>query len=291
VLTEANDRARDEERRSALARALRNDAQRAFNCSLLRERCGINEGRGLLRVAAVRHERVRDRLDLPRAGVTGYRAAKAGKPIPIHFRQRVRFAFVSSNEREHVARFRVRDRHARVRRPADGGRHTGHDFERDPLLVQEQGFLAAAVEHKRIAPFQPDDDLAFPCLFRDQKADRVLLERLGSCGPDIDPFRIGPCATQQSRVHAMIVDHDVRGFEIPQTPDRDERRIARPGTHDVNGRITHSPDIVDSLRSADLVQDPSRTGARELAREHRAQPLRIVRRTSFVPPDDALPVG
>ena len=69
-----------------------------------------------------------------------------------------------------------------------------------PLLVQEQRFLAAAVEHERVAPLQPDDDLALACLL-DEQAARSRPDRAacGAAAPDVDAFGVRPRASRSSR--------------------------------------------------------------------------------------------
>jgi hypothetical protein len=66
-----------------------------------------------------------------------------------------------------------------------------------------------------------------------EEANRVLLNRLRCGGPDVDALGIRPCASQQTGVDAMVVDHDVCGFEVALAAHADQRRIAGPGSHDV----------------------------------------------------------
>ena len=75
----------------------------------------------------------------------------------------------------------------------------GTTSKRNALFVEEQRFLAAAVEHERIAPFQPDDGLALARLLREQEADRFLLERLRRGGADIDLLGVRSRGAQQPR--------------------------------------------------------------------------------------------
>ena len=48
-------------------------------------------------------------------------------------------------------------------------RHAGDDLEGHALLVQEQRFGAAAIEHERVAPLEPRDHLALARLFGERK--------------------------------------------------------------------------------------------------------------------------
>src|SRR5262245_16967805 len=105
--------------------------------------------------------------------------------------------------------------------------------------MKEQRFLSAAVEHERIAPLQTDDGFSVPRVLGQQKATRVLLERLGRGGSDVDSFRVGPRSSQEPRVNTMVVDHHVGGFEVSLAAYADERRIAWSSTHEVDARLLH----------------------------------------------------
>ena len=73
----------------------------------------------------------------------------------------------------------------------DAGGNAGHDLERHALLVQEQRFLAAAVEHERVAPLQPRDRLALARLLGEQVADGFLRHRLRARRADVDQLGAG----------------------------------------------------------------------------------------------------
>ncbi len=124
-----------------------------------------------------------------------------------------------------------------------------------PLLVQEQRFLAAAVEHERVAPFQPDDSPSLAGFLSQQKADRILVERLRRRRSDVDQLRAGLREAQQPSVDAMVVDDDVRCLKTALPADADERRIAGAGTDDVDTRSIHScPALASRLRPDRLQQ-------------------------------------
>ena len=145
-----------------------------------------------------------------------------------------------AHEGERIAAAGVRDRDARVARHADPGGDAGHHFEADALLVQEQRFRSAAVEDERIAPFQTRDRLAFARFFGEQITDGFLLERLGRSHPDVDLLGVRRRVAQQSRMHQVVVQHDIRLRETLHSAGGDEARIARTGAnqvhdaHDVN---------------------------------------------------------
>ena len=153
---------------------------------------------------------------------------EAGEPRPVDVGRRVDLALVAADERQRVAGAGIGDRDAGVGQAPDRGRDAGDDLERDALLVQEQRFLAAAVEHERIAPLQPDDRLALARFLGQQKTDRILVERLRRRGADVDQLRVGPRQPQQPPMHAMVVDDDVGCLKAALAAHADERRIPGP---------------------------------------------------------------
>ena len=75
--------------------------------------------------------------------------------------------------------------------------------------MQEDGFLAAAVEDERVAPLEPHDDLALARLVGEQVADGVLIERLGRGGADVDALGVRRRGAARRGGHAVIVEDDV----------------------------------------------------------------------------------
>jgi hypothetical protein len=182
----------------------------------------------------VREQRADDGADLPGARVADKRAAGTGNVRPVHARRFVGLGLVPAQQHDRVARFGVRQRNARVRGSRDHHGHPGHHFERNALLVEEDGFLAAAVEDERVAPFQPHHNLAFARLVGEQVADGVLIERLGRGGADVDALGIRTGAPHRRGGHAVIVEDDIGiGHAIPAA-HRQQRRIARSRADDVN---------------------------------------------------------
>jgi hypothetical protein len=115
--------------------------------------------------------------------------------------------------------------------------------------VQEQRFLAPAVEHEGIAPLQARHGLAFARLVGDQEADRVLVERLRRGGADIDALGFGPRHPQQARVHPMVVDDDVGGPQEALPANADQGRIPGARPDEVNARRVHGPRLTSSRMS------------------------------------------
>ena len=113
----------------------------------------------VLGASAVEH-RLQDRRHLPRAGVADDRAAEVRQRHPVDLGRRLAAVLEALHEGHRLAGAGIGHRHAGVGRHRDAGRQAGHDLEGDALLVQEDRFLAAAVEEERIAPLEADDDLA-----------------------------------------------------------------------------------------------------------------------------------
>jgi hypothetical protein len=100
--------------------------------------------------------------------------------------------------------------------------------------VQEDRFLAAAVEHERIAPFQPHDNLPLACFFRHEVADGILVERLRRGRADVDALGGGSRHAQHALVDAMVVHDDISTFETLSPSYAHQCRVARPGADDVD---------------------------------------------------------
>ena len=190
---------------------------------------------GSSRFPAVRQQRAGDLGQLLRAGITDNRAVQAGEARPVHGRPRSPVVFVPADEGQRVAAARIGNRNPGVARDRDAGGNTGHHLEPQPLLVQEQRFGAAAVEDERIAPFQARDRLPLARLFREQIADRFLLERLRRGDADVDFLRVGPGVPQQARVHEMVVQHHVGRGETLEASNRDQSGIPGAGAYEVDG--------------------------------------------------------
>ena len=171
---------------------------------------------------------------LARSGVADDGAAKPREDRPVDVGRLAALVFVPAHERDGVACAGVRQRHAGKARSADGCRNARHDFERDAVLVEEERFLSAAIEDERVAPLQPRHDLAFARFLDQEVADGLLVERLRCRASHVDALRGLPRIAQQSRVDQMVVEHDVGGFEIAQSANADECRVARARADEVD---------------------------------------------------------
>ena len=208
--------------------------QRAVNRVLRRQRPVVHDGGRLVLREAVREQRLQDFRQLLRAGVADHRAAQHGQRLPVDLRRGGALVFMAADERHGVAALGIRDGNARVARRADGRGDAGHHLEHHALLVQEQRFLAAAVEDERVAPFQPRHHFAFARLFHKEVADRFLIERLRRGGADVDLLGVLPRVAQHARRHEVVVEHHVRVGERAQAPHGDQAGIAGPCADEIH---------------------------------------------------------
>ena len=227
-------------RRLVGPRPRRDRAERSFHGVLRGDGGVVDQRRRLLFRPAVRDQRPRDRADLRRAGVADDGAAEPRQRRPLDVGLGVGLRLVPAHERQHVTALGIGDRNAGVGRAADGRGNAGHDLERDALLVEEQRFLAAAVEHEGVPPLQADHGLALARLLGEEDRDRFLVERLRRRGADVDHLGLAPRPPQQPGVDAVVVDDDVGHLEVALPADADQRRVAWAGAHDVDKRTVHS---------------------------------------------------
>ena len=275
-------------RRSCRAPARRSSPSVPSIGLLRRQRAVVDQRRRFLRRAAVRQQRVGDGADLPRAGIAHQRAAEPGEPRPVHVRRLVDFAFVPAHERQHVARAGIGDRHAGVGGAADRGRDPGHDLERNPCSCRNSASLPPLSKTNGSPHFRRTTVLSFARLLGEQLA-RWHPGRAASA-PRIRRRCFSAPALrkpQQPRVHAMVVDDDVRRLEVAPAADADERRIARPGADDVDAGCLHALIVTTrSRRPRARVRSarrrPSSPGRRGVPRAARRIASRAVGRWSTI---------
>ena len=100
------------------------------------------------------------------------------KARPVDVGHRAAFVLEPADQRDCVAAARIGDRHTGIRCHGKTGNHAGHDLERDAVLVEEQGFLAPAIEHERVAPLEARNQLSRRVPLDEQVADGFLLHGL-----------------------------------------------------------------------------------------------------------------
>ena len=133
------------------------------------ERAVIHDHRLSIGWPAVRDERVEQTRELLRSRVADDGAIEPREARPVDVGEDAVLVLVSAHQRDRVAAARIGHRDAGIRRHPDAERNTGHDLERNALLVQEQRFLASAIEDERVAPFQPRHELAFARFLDEQE--------------------------------------------------------------------------------------------------------------------------
>ena len=259
MLPQPCDRADDEQRRAVVPGFARDRPECALDRPLRWKRAVVDQRSRFVFAAAVSDERLRHRGDLTRSCIADQRPVQARQRRPVDASRRIRLAFVAADEDDDVASIRIGDRDSGIGESADGGRDARHDFERDPLFVQEQRFLATTVEHERIAPLQPRDGLSFPRFLRDQEADGVLVERLWRRRADVDALRTGLRHPKQAGVNAVVVHDHVGCLQKAASANADERGITRPCSDEVNARRVHWPRLTSSRISA--APDAARSSA------------------------------
>jgi hypothetical protein len=95
------------------------------------------------------------------------------------------------------------------------------------------------VEHERVAPFEPRDDLVLARLFGEQVADRLLFERLRRGDAHVDRLRVGPGVAEQSRVDQVVVQNDVGHRQALHAAHGDEAGVPRAGADEIHN-ATHA---------------------------------------------------
>src|SRR5262252_1840876 len=120
----------------------------------------------------------------------------------------------------------------------DRGRtgNTRHDLEWYSGLRKRLGFFGSPAENEWITAFETADILSFARLFDHEPMDMFLLKILfAGALADIDDFRLGIGFFKQVKIDQAIMKHNVGLVQARKTPHRDQIRIARARTHDVNG--------------------------------------------------------
>ena len=165
-LSELRDRADHGDRGSPDRRApglLGDRRERARDRALVGQGAAFDDRAGLPRRAAGRDQRVRDRREPGDAHVEDERSREARQGDPIQLgvlglgRGGLVFARAPRDERHALREAPVRDRYTGVGGRCHARRDPGDDLEREALLHQPQGLLAAPPEDERIPALQAHD--------------------------------------------------------------------------------------------------------------------------------------
>ena len=107
------------------------------------------------------------------------------------------------------------------------------------LLVQEQRFDAALIEHERVAPLEAHDQFVLARLFGDEVTDRLLIEAFGRGAADVDPLGGGWREVEQARMHEVVVDHHVRRLQTAKSARADQIRRTGPRADEIDNAPQH----------------------------------------------------
>jgi hypothetical protein len=114
-----------------------------------------------------------------------------------------------------------------AREAGEAGRESGKDAERDAVLDQREGFLAAAPEDEGIAALEPQHALAFAGEPDDERRDVVLMGR-GLAAPLAGEMHFGRLGGTEDRgVDQRVVDDGIGLGEGGGDVERDLPGIAR----------------------------------------------------------------
>ncbi len=162
---------------------------------------------------------------------------------------------------------------------SDGRGHTGNDLVRHARRAQRLALLRAPPEHERVSTLQSDDDTAAPGRLDQQGVDLLLWQRMALTPgplPHEDPLGPGRRLFEQVRMHQPIVHHDLGRPQALHAAPRDQSRIPRACTDDIDDPLAPGRRFLRGLHQpADAA-----TGARHVAAPHQRDHVGI---------DDAIP--
>ena len=127
------------------------------------------------------------------------------------------------------------ERDAGIIRRCHDGRNAGDDLERNFFCHERLGFFAAAPKNKRVAALEPNDAQAASAPIDQQRADfflRVSVVRFLLA--DIETFRPRRREIEKVRARKVVVENRIGLSEKTPGLERNQFRIARPGTHQVD---------------------------------------------------------
>ena len=129
----------------------------------------------------------------------------------------------------------MRDRDAGIVRPRVEGRHAGHHLESHLCRRQFLCLLAAAAKDVGIAALEPHDRLARLGLGHEQLVELLLWNGMGG-GALAAINHLGGLGREpeQLRVHQGVIDQHLGAPDQLSSPTREQPRITRSGTHEIN---------------------------------------------------------
>ena len=131
----------------------------------------------------------------------------------------------------------MRDGDARIGGHGDGGSHARHDFKRQAVFRQEQGFLAAASEDEGIAALEAHDALALLRELDEELRDVFLLHRVvARAFSYVDALGFFRHEREDAAVREVVIDDGVGFFETRVRLDRQKPWVSGAGSD----KIYHS---------------------------------------------------
>ena len=127
------------------------------------------------------------------------------------------------------------DRDADAQRSREARRHAGNNLERDSVIGQVLGFLAAATKQEWIASLEADDHPAFFRLADEQFVNFCLSGGMFSqVFAHEDFFSSGLRDCQYFFLNKAVVDNNVSGPEQPHSPHSQKIRMSRASADQVD---------------------------------------------------------
>ena len=125
----------------------------------------------------------------------------------------------------------MRERHACICAAGDRRGDAGHDIERNAMRGEELELLAAPPEDERVAALEPDDTATEARMLEHDLVD-ALLRRGVTARFLADADARGVAAREREHLfrHEAVVQDDVRLLQRAQRIQRQQARIAGPGT-------------------------------------------------------------
>ena len=108
----------------------------------------------------------------------------------------------------------MRDRHTGVTARRQSGRDPGHDLELDSMTREHIHLVGRMGKHGRIAPLEPHDNLVGTSQLHQLRVNLGLRPHARSAvTPQTDPLGRRRSMLQNSRIHQIVVQHDIRPLE------------------------------------------------------------------------------
>ena len=131
----------------------------------------------------------------------------------------------------------MRDGDARIGGHGDGRSHAWHDFKRQAVFRQEQGFLAAAPEDEGVAALEAHDAFSFAGELDEEFRDVFLLHRVvARAFSHVDALGFLRHEREDAAVREVVIDDGVGFFETRVRLDRQKPRVSGAGSD----KIYHS---------------------------------------------------